>query len=170
MPATDKLLTDLHISYIQGLGKASGFFLCGSLIWHYLYRIKMTSCTISPLTWGSTLFIGGSQHFAFSVTPKHSIEMRWSISWWVVGTRRQVLYFPLNPPEPFCISISFLTVVLPSSQEHSVLTPTMMPIYSLHWARFKYWLRKTHWIESTKVEWSNVISFNILISSPPHLI
>ena len=27
MPETDKLLTDLHISYIQGLGQAGGFFL-----------------------------------------------------------------------------------------------------------------------------------------------
>ena len=27
MPETDKLLTDLHISYIQGLGQEIGFFL-----------------------------------------------------------------------------------------------------------------------------------------------
>ena len=168
MPVTDKLLTDLHISYIQELGKASGFFLCRSLVWHHLHRTKMTSCTISLLTWDLTLFIGGLLLFVFSATQKHSTEMKWLTSWWVVGTRRQVLYFPFNPPEPFCTSISFLVVVLPSSsQEHSALTPIMMPISSLLWARFRYWLHKMHWIGSTKVEWSNVISSSIPF---PHLI
>ena len=115
MPATDKLLTDLHISYIQELGKVSGFFFCRSVVWHHFYRTKMTSCTISPLTWDLTLFIGGLLRFVFSVTPKHSAEMRWSTSWWVVGTRRQVLYFPpFNPPEPFCyFDIIPFAVVLP---------------------------------------------------------
>ena len=110
MPETDKLLTDLHISYIQGLGQASSFFQCRSLFWHQLYRTKMTSSTISPLTWDLTPFIGGLLRFVFSVTQEDLAGMRWSTSWWVVGTRRQVLYFALILQNHFVPPYGRLTI------------------------------------------------------------
>jgi geranylgeranyl transferase type-2 subunit beta len=125
MRETDKLVTELRISYIQELGQASGFFLAevwsdttffknkDDLIYHLTAHLSLNA-----VYWGFTALCILGHPEALSRDEMINFVM----SCW---DKEAGIIFPLNH------LYHYLRVVLPSLQEHSAPTATMMPICSL---------------------------------------